>query len=124
MDEKRASIRWNIILPIRYLGFVKHNEGYARTKDISTTGACVEMVEKHAPGDRLNVMFEFPEVEETVCVESEVIWQKPSQGFQEEYNYLTGMVFRRIRDHHKQCILDYVIDHYPQQLRDRWWEGV
>ncbi len=124
MDEKRGSVRWNIILPIRYMGFVKHNEGFARTKDLSTTGACVETVEKHEPGDRLNIMFEFPDVEGTVCVESEVIWQRHSKEFQEEYNYLTGLAFRKIRDCHKQSILDYVIDHHPQQHRERWWQGV
>ncbi|MFA5038046.1 MAG: PilZ domain-containing protein [Candidatus Omnitrophota bacterium] len=124
MDERRSSVRWNISLPIRYMGCSKHNEGFAHTRDLSTTGACVETVEKHKAGDHLNVMLEFPGDKDRVCIDSEVVWQKASQGLKEEYNYLTGLVFRKIRDSHKQCILDYVIDSHPDQLRNRWWQGL
>lgn len=125
MDDRRSSIRWNINLPIRYLGCSKHNEGCAHTRDISTTGICMETVERHKAGDHLDVMLEFPGMEKGVlCVDSEVIWQRHSDDLREEYNYLTGLVFRNIRDCHKQCILDYVIDNHPEQLRNRWWQGV
>lgn len=124
MDERRNSIRWNIALPIRYIGCLKHNEGFAHTKDLSTTGACVETVEKHAPGDHLSLIVELPGEEGLISIDAGVVWQRSFKDLKEEYNYLTGLVFRKIRDCHKQSILDYVIDHHPEQLKNRWWQGV
>ena len=125
MEEKRSAIRWNIALPIRYFGLTTHKEGSAKTKDLSTQGAMLEMVEKHNPGDRLEMMLEMPgSANGSVCVEADVVWQRPTIGLNEECNYLAGLVFKRIRDCHKQWILDYVIDKKPEQHRQRWWDGV
>ena len=125
MEEKRSAVRWNIVLPVRYLGITTHKEGLAKTRDLSTTGVRLEMVEKHEPGDRLEMMLEVPGSQNgTVCADADVVWQEESSELEETCNYLTGLVFRKIRDCHKQCILDYVIDNHPQQIRQRWWDGV
>ena len=125
MEEKRSAVRWNIVLPVRYLGITTHKEGLAKTRDLSTTGVRLEMVEKHEPGDRLEMMLEVPGSQNgTVCADADVVWQEESLELEETCNYLTGLVFRKIRDCHKQCILDYVIDNHPQQIRQRWWDGV
>jgi hypothetical protein len=125
MEEKRKAVRWNIVLPVRYLGISTHREGTAKTRDLSTIGARLEMVEKHKPGDRLEIMLEIPDSNNgSVCAEADVVWQQGSLQLGEECNYLTGLVFRKIRDCHKQCILDYVVDNRPQQIRQRWWDGV
>ena len=125
MEEKRSAVRWKIVLPVRYLGITTHKEGLAKTRDLSTTGVRLEMVEKHEPGDRLEMMLEVPGSQNgTVCADADVVWQKELSELEETCNYLTGLVFRKIRDCHKQCILDYVIDNHPQQIRQRWWDGV
>ncbi len=125
MDERRCAIRWNIVLPVRYLGISKHAEGACRSRDLSTQGAMLEMANKYDPGARLNLMFEIPGREkEPVCVEADVVWQRECKELQEECKYLTGIAFRRIRDCHKSYILDYVNATQPQQYRERWWDGV
>lgn len=125
MNEQRNAIRWNVVLPVRYIGMVSHKEGAAKTRDLSTQGAMLEMVEKHNHGDRLNMMLEVPGSRDgALCVEADVVWQRATMGLNEECNYLTGLVFKRIRDCHKQSILDYVIDNHPEQHRQRWWDGV
>lgn len=125
MNEQRNAVRWNVVLPVRYKTVQGHKEGFAKTRDLSTLGARLEMVESHRPGERLNMMLEVPgSASGNVCVEADVVWQKPVFHLNEECNYLTGLVFRKIRDCHKQCILDYVIENQPQQIRERWWDGV
>ena len=125
MEEKRSAVRWSIVLPVRYLGLTTHKEGLAKTRDLSTTGVRLEMVEKHNPGDRLEMMLEVPGSRNgVVCADADVIWQEESLELEEVCNYLTGLVFRKIRDCHKQDIIDYVIDNHPQQIRQRWWDGV
>ncbi len=125
MEEKRSAMRWSVVLPVRYLGITTHKEGLAKTRDLSTTGVRLLMVEKHDPGDRLEMMLDMPESSNgSVCADADVVWQQESSDLKEECNYLTGLVFRKIRDCDKQRILDYVIDNHPQQIRPRWWDGV
>ena len=125
VDERRCAIRWNIVLPVRYLGMPKHVEGTCRTRDLSTLGAKLETADKYNPGDRLDLMLEMTgSGGEPICVEADVVWQTSSDELHEECNYLTGVVFRKIRDYHKKSILDYVNVNHPQMLRERWWDGV
>jgi c-di-GMP-binding flagellar brake protein YcgR len=109
---------------MRYLSLAKHNEGSGRTRDLSTRGAQVEMVERHATGDRLEIILDLPDSSQGICIDADVVWQSKSECVEEECNYKTGLVFKRIRDCHKQEILDYVIDRHPEQSRARWWQGV
>lgn len=125
MDERRGATRWSVCLPVRYLDLPSHKEGSARTKDLSTVGAQVETVEKHKPGDRVDLMLDLPgNATGRVCIEANVIWQANQAASEEGCNYLTGLEFKRVRDCHKQTILDYVIDNKPEQVRSRWWEGL
>ncbi len=125
MIDRRGAIRWDVVLPVRYMGLPSHKEGAARTTDLSLTGACIETVEKHKPGDRLDLMFDVPgTLKGMVCVEADVVWQSGSCRSDQECNYMTGVTFKKIRDCHKQCILDYVIDNKPEQVRQRWWDGI
>jgi hypothetical protein len=116
MDERRQAIRWNVNLPVRYMGLPSHKEGAANTLDLSMTGARIETVEKHKPGDVLDLMMDIPGVANgLVCVEAGVIWQDPRYISEQDCNHMTGVVFRKIRDCHKQSILDYVIDNKSSQ---------
>jgi hypothetical protein len=111
MDERRQAIRWNVNLPVRYMGLPSHKEGAAKTLDLSMTGARIETVERHKPGDILDLMLDIPGVQNgLVCVEADVVWQNPGVISEEDCNHMTGVVFRKIRECHKQSILDYVID--------------
>ena len=125
MNEQRNATRWNVVLPVRYKGITTSKEGAARTRDLSTQGVRLEMVERHNPGDRMDMLLEIPGSRSgSVCVEADVVWQKAVADLQEECNYLTGLVFSRIRDCHKQSILDYIIDNHPDQHRQKWWDGL
>ena len=123
MDERRNAVRWNVFMPVRYLDLPDHKEGYAHTKDLSMKGAQIETVERHKVGDVVDMMLDLPGAQGSMCVEAAVVWQRPSCSY-EECNYLTGLEFRKIRDCHKQAILDFVIDSKPDQVQSRWWDGV
>jgi hypothetical protein len=83
------------------------------------------MVDRHKQGDRLDMVLDIPgDSSGPFCVEADVVWQKASCVSEEECKFLTGVVFSRIQDHHKKCLLDYVSENHPQEFRSRWWEGV
>lgn len=125
MDEKRNYIRWKVVLPVRYVGLNKHTESAARTQDLSITGARLAMVERHKPGDRLEMMLDFPQVaNRPICVDADVVWQKPSSDLNEECNYMTGVVFRKISECNKRNLVEYVHASHPDEFRRRWWDGV
>ncbi len=125
MNEKRESVRWRVALPVRYAGLNTPTEGVCHTQDVSTQGARLAMVERHKKGDRLEMIFDMPEINGgPLCVEGDVVWQKESCDSREECNYLTGIVFRRILDCHKNRLLDYVSANFPQEFRCHWWEGI
>jgi len=122
MDERRGVARWEIVLPVRYLNHPSHKEGYAHTRDLSTRGAQLETVERHAPGDKIELMAQTGEGEKnTICLEARVVWQAPAVDSFQEYNFLTGIEFTKIRDCFRQKILDYIIDTKPEQVKERWW---
>ncbi|MGE5280297.1 MAG: PilZ domain-containing protein [Deltaproteobacteria bacterium] len=124
MEERREATRWEIVLPVDYLSHPEHKEGHAHTLDMSTRGAQLETLERHQSGDRIDVMFHTGEgMENNVCAEARVIWQRPAPDSLQECNYLTGIEFTKIRDCFKQKILDYVIDTKPEQVHKRWWGG-
>lgn len=124
-DDRRCAIRWAIQLPVRYMGISRHIEGSCRTEDVSTTGAKLALVEKHVPGDRLNMVLDIPHSSGgSVCVEADVVWQREACKSEEECNYMTGVAFRKIRDCHKRSILDFVSTNFPQEFARRWWEGL
>lgn len=125
MDEKRKNVRWNIVLPVRYVGLSKHTESAARTQDLSISGARLAMVEKHAKGDRLEMMLSFPQLNnKPICVDADVVWQKVSCDLNEECNYLTGVVFRKISECNKVDLVQCVHESHPVEFRKRWWDGV
>lgn len=125
MNEQRGSVRWKVTLPVRYVGLDKHTESAARTQDLSISGARLAMVERHKPGDRLEMMLAFPQMENRpICIDADVVWQKPSCGFNEECNYLTGIVFRKISECGRKDILACVHASHPEEFRRHWWDGV
>ncbi len=125
MDEKRASVRWKVALPVRYVGLNKHTESLANTKDISISGARLAMVEKHKPGDRLEMVLDFPRItNRPFCVDADVVWQQASSDSNEECNYLTGVVFRRISECNKKDIAEYIYANHNQEFKNRVWEGI
>lgn len=125
MNERRSAIRWDIVLLVRYMGMSRHAEGSCRTQDLSTQGAKLEMMEKHSAGDRLNLMLEVNgNGKEQVCIEADVVWQTEPIELNQGCNYMTGVIFRKIRDCHKKSILDHVNVNHPQQFRQRWWSGI
>jgi hypothetical protein len=125
MDEKRASVRWKVALPVRYLGLNKHSESAARTQDLSISGARLSMVEKHRIGDKLEMMLEVPqESNRPLCIEANVVWQREDSNLEDECNYMTGVVFRKINDCCKSSLLEYVSANHPQEFRQHWWDGV
>lgn len=122
MDNRRGATRWEIVLPVRYLNHPGHKEGYAHTRDLSTRGALLESVERHASGDKIDLMFRTGEgPENNIRAEARVVWQAPARDSYQECNFLTGIEFTKIRDSFKQKILDYVIDTKPEQASERWW---
>lgn len=126
MNENRKVVRWNIILPVRYVGLSRHTESSATTKDLSVLGARLTMVERHRVGDKLEMMLDIPAQENSnsMCVEADVVWQKPVCDFEEGCNYITGVVFRKIKDCYKKSLADYVSINHPQEFRQHWWDGV
>jgi hypothetical protein len=124
MDEKRRAARWNVVLPVRYFGATsRHKEGVCKTQDVSVGGARLAMVEKHKIGDRLEMIVEIPQESAPACIDADVVWQKKACNSDEECNYMTGVVFRRIDDCHKSSILGYVSSNHTQEFRRHWWEG-
>ncbi len=116
MNERRQAIRWNVNLPVRYMGLPSHKEGAAKTMDLSMTGARIETVERHKAGDKLDLMVDIPGGGNSlVCVEADVVWQNPGSISEEDCNHMTGVVFKKIRECHKQSILDYIIDNRAAQ---------
>lgn len=125
MDEKRKMIRWQVSLPVRYLGVSKHVEGACETQDLSLTGARLAMVEKHETGDQLYVLLDLPQIKNSsVRCEAQVVWQDRPHRFEEECKYLTGIAFIKIRDMQKNMLLDYVNQYYPELFRQYWWNGL
>ncbi len=125
MDEKRKVVRWQVSLPVRYLGVSKHVEGVCETQDLSLSGARLAMIEKHEAGDQLYVLLDLPQGKNSsVRCEAQVMWQDRQHGLEEEYKYLTGIAFIKIRDTQKNTLLDYVNQHYPDLFRQRWWIGL
>ena len=124
-EDRRCGIRWPVSLPVRYRSILSPSEGCCQTMDISTSGARLAIVERYKPGDQLSMVLDIPDAGRgPVCVEADVVWQTSSDELHEECNYLTGVVFRKIRDCHKKSILDYVNVNHPQMFRERWWDGV
>jgi len=124
-EDRRCAIRWQIALPVRYRGLGKHKEGSCHTQDISTMGARLAMVEKCHPGDRLNMVLDVSGSDSgPVCVEADIVWQKEAGELNEECNYMAGVIFRKIRDCHKNDILDYVSTNFPEIYKRKWWEGI
>ncbi len=129
MDEKRGATRWRVTLPVRYFGASAenhyHTEGVCRTRDFSMLGARLAMIEKQLPGNQIRLMVEVPESNKgPLCIEADVVWQLEVNELYEECNYLTGVVFTKIRDYHKQWLLDYVNSHFPEEFRANWWNGL
>ncbi|MFH1691536.1 MAG: PilZ domain-containing protein [Candidatus Omnitrophota bacterium] len=125
MDEKRNVVRWQVVLPVRYLGVSKHIEGACETQDLSLSGARLAMVEKHEAGDQLFVLFDLPEENRSsVRCEAEVVWQDKLHDLEEKHKYITGIVFTKIRDIQKSVLLDYVNQYYPELFRQHWWNGL
>ncbi|MEK7849296.1 MAG: PilZ domain-containing protein [Candidatus Omnitrophota bacterium] len=126
MNENRKAVRWNIILPVRYVGLSRHTESSAMTRDLSLFGAKLAMVERHRPGDKLEMMLDMPagDKNNSMRVDADVVWQKPACDFEEGCNYMTGVVFRNVRDCHKQSLVEYVSLNHPQEFRQHWWDGV
>ncbi|HAJ57096.1 MAG TPA: hypothetical protein DCL35_04930 [Candidatus Omnitrophica bacterium] len=125
MDEKRTNVRWKIVLPVRYVGLNKHTESAARTQDISISGARLAMVERHRAGDRLGIMLDFSQVSnKPICIDADVVWQKVSCDLNEECNYLTGVVFRKISECGKRDLVQCVHESHPEEFRRHWWDGV
>ncbi len=125
MDEKRGSIRWKVALPVRYVGLSKHTESSARTQDLSISGARLAMVEKHKTGDRLEMVLDVPQASNgPICIDADVVWQRASCDLNEECNYLTGVVFRRISECCKKNLVEYVHVSHPREFRQHWWDGV
>lgn len=125
MDEKRGSVRWKVVLPVRYVGLNKHTESAAHTQDLSISGAQLAMVERHKPGDRLEMMFAFPQLDsKPICIDADVVWQRASCKLDEECNYLTGVVFRKISECGKKDLVQCVHESHPEEFRRHWWDGV
>lgn len=125
MDEKRKVIRWQVNLPVRYLGVSKHIEGACETQDLSLSGARLAMIERHEIGDQLYVLLDLPlGKNNSVRCEAQVIWQDKLYSLEEEYKYLTGIAFIKIGDTQKNVLLDYVNQYYPELFRQRWWNGL
>ncbi len=126
MNENREAVRWNIILPVRYVGLTMHAESSAMTRDLSVLGARLAMVERHRPGDKLEMMLDMSAGDSShpVCVDADVVWQKVVCDSKEECNYMTGVVFRNINECHKQSLVEYVSLNYIHEFRQHWWDGV
>lgn len=125
MDERRGIGRWNVVLPVRYLGVSKHIEGVCETQDLSLNGAKLALVEKHDAGDQLYVLFELPgDRSGGVRCEARVMWQDKLHGSEEGCKYMTGISFTKIRDIQKNVLLDYVNRYYPELFRKHWWNGL
>ncbi|OIO35364.1 MAG: hypothetical protein AUJ74_06375 [Candidatus Omnitrophica bacterium CG1_02_44_16] len=126
MNENRKAVRWNIILPVRYVGLFRNTESSAMAKDLSVLGARLAMVERHKPGDKLEMMLDMPagESSNTMCVDADVVWQRPASALEEGCNYMAGVVFRNIMDCYRKGIAEYVSINHPQEFRQHWWDGV
>lgn len=126
MDEdRRGAVRWKVALPVRYCRMDRHSEGACRTADLSLTGARLAMVEKHRAGDSLRMMLELPGSSKgPVPVEADVVWQNGENELSQECNYLTGIMFRKIRDYQKEWILDFVNTNCFDQMSAHWWNGL
>lgn len=124
-EDRRCGIRWQITLPVRYRGMTRHIESCCHTQDVSTSGAKLAMVEKHDEGDRLSMVLDIPgSTSGPLCVEADIVWQREATGLNEECKYMTGVMFRKIRDCHKKNILDYVTTNFPELRAQRWWDGI
>ena len=125
MDEdKRGAIRWQVVLPIRYINQRKATEGWCHTQDLSTLGAKLAMEERHKPGDHMTMILDIPNSGTgKVCVDADVVWQKEGKDYLQECKYLTGVAFRRIMDCHKKSIIDYILNNFPSLYTQKWWEG-
>jgi len=122
MDDRRGAARWELVLPVRYLIHPSYKEGYGHTRNLSTMGAQLENVERHASGDVIDLMFSTGEgSENSIRVEGRVVWQVPAADSYQECNFLTGIEFTKIQDRFKKKILDYVMETKPEQVRARWW---
>ncbi len=126
MNENRKAVRWNIILPVRYVGLSRHTESSAMTRDLSVLGARLAMVERHRTGDKLEMMLDMPAGDSShpMCVDADVVWQKAACDSKEECNYMTGVVFRNIRECHKKDLAEYVSLNHTHEFRQHWWDGV
>ena len=110
-------------MPVRYAEPKVYAEGACATHDISTTGARLTVSKKHRPGDLFELMLDLAGSSDHLCIEAEVVWQKRLEEFQEECKYLTGVLFRKIRDCDKKSLFDHVNANFPQEVRRHWWEG-
>ena len=126
MDEKRNAVRWRVSLPVRYKRLWRGGEGMCTTMDLSTSGARLSMLDKAIPGEHMDLVLGVPVegASRSLCIQADVVWQEPGCDLEEGCNYLTGVMFKKIRDCHKKSILDCIYLVNPEEQRKRWWDVV
>jgi c-di-GMP-binding flagellar brake protein YcgR len=99
---------------------LKRTEGMCQTKDLSSTGACLEVSKRFEVGERIQVAIDLPiRKTTTVCLEADVIWQRAPKSLEQEHNYILGVTFTRIQEVYRSFLKSYLWTCQTEAMQDQ-----
>ncbi len=123
MQEKRRYVRWQIKNPLYYKVEGSSLEKEALLKDISNGGAGILILEELPKDCLLDLVFEIPDRVNFISAQGKVVWQKET-GAEDRAQFTTGISFIRFRDIDKEKLYTYIRQNFPEELNQRWWQGL
>ncbi len=119
-QEKRRIIRWKVQRPMRFKLPDQEEEKIALLRDISFFGAQASLLESLRLQDKLNLVLEIPDEQDTISCEGKVVWQKAIEE-EGKHHFICGLSFTKIADHDKDKIFRHIWQTSPEDLKHRWY---
>jgi hypothetical protein len=108
-DNFRLNISYDLYVQINF----DSNERLARLVNISSTGACIELVDRGLlPGNNTEIKFQLllPGDSESLSFPARVVWSRNLAKDTTSNNINMGVQFREIDEQARECIWNFIVD--------------
>jgi hypothetical protein len=108
-DNFRLNISYDLYVQINF----DSNERLARLVNISSTGACIELVDRGLlPGNNTEIKFQLllPGDSEALSFPARVVWSRNLAKDTTSNNINMGVQFREIDEQARECIWNFIVD--------------
>ena len=118
MSERRNFVRWQLDRKARLQLPGEEECIDCHIKDINYKGAQVALTRELKKDKYINLNITLSE-DCILKLEVWVAWHKTIDG-----HNIYGMYFSRIKDFDKEQIYQFIRKYYPEQVREKWWDGI